>query len=146
MFWEGYNNIGIGSVALATVMNEIKSLSISKALLVLPLIIHQPTLQLLANKRTSIKGSAALASNYPRLLTNFNQRYYSTLPLTLNSIQLLISLNYVEFNNNLELKNLIYVDKEFGDRSIKISKAAPKIAELLQESEEELYLNFRVKL
>ncbi|MDR0069811.1 hypothetical protein RFX60_21640, partial [Acinetobacter sp. 11520] len=52
IFWDGYNNIGIGAVALATVMNEVKSLSISKSLLILPLVIHQPTLQLLSHKRT----------------------------------------------------------------------------------------------
>ncbi len=40
IFWDGYNNIGIGAVALATVMNEVKSLSISKSLLILPLVIH----------------------------------------------------------------------------------------------------------
>lgn len=146
IFWDGYNNIGIGAVALATVMNEVKSLSISKSLLILPLVIHQPTLQLLSHKRTTFKGSASFVSTYPRLLTNFNRRYFSTLPLTLNSIQILINLNYLEFNENIELRKILDIDKEFGERAIKISKAANKISELLEESEEELYLNFRVKL
>lgn len=145
-FWNGYNNVGIGVIALASVLNHLESLSIPKALLVIPLIVHRPTLAYMANKGTLERGSAALVSGHPHLLANFNVRFESNLPLSLNSIQLLIQLEYAKLGENLTLTKKLNIDTDFGLRANKINQASKKIAELLSEAEEELFLNFRVQL
>lgn len=145
-FWDGYNNVGIGVIALASVLNHLESMSIPKALLVIPLIVHRPTLAYMANKGTLERGSAALVSGHPHLFANFGGRFESTLPLSLNSIQLLIHLGYAKLGDNLTLANKLYIDTGFGHRASKIEQASTKLAELLSEAEEELFLNFRVQL
>ncbi|WP_416310372.1 three component ABC system middle component [Pseudomonas sp. W03] len=145
-FWEGYNNVGIGVVAVGSVLNHLGSLSIPKTLLIIPMIMHSPTLAYMGSKATLERGSAALASGYPQLLVNFNERFESSLPLSVNSIQLLIHLGYAELGATLVRKRRLPIDSDFGKRAKKIDQASQKIAELLLETEDELYLNFRVKL
>ncbi|MGP9797590.1 three component ABC system middle component [Halomonas sp. 86] len=145
-FWDGYNNVGIGVVAIASVLNYSGSLTVPKALLVIPMIIHQPTLAHMAHKKVQSRGSAALATSWPKLFVNFNERFESCLPLSVNSIQLLVHLNYANLGQTIVRRDCLEIDKEFGQRAQKIEQAAQKISELLHESEEELYLNFRVHL
>jgi hypothetical protein len=145
-FWDGYNNVGIGVVALASALNHLRSMSTPKALLVIPLIVHRPTLAYMANKVTLERGSAALVSGHPHLFANFKGRFESTLPLSLNSIQLLVHLGYAKLGDGLVLTKALDTNAEFGQRANKIEQASKKLAELLSEPEEELYLNFRVQL
>lgn len=145
-FWNGFNNIGIGSIALASVLNNCQTLTVSKALLVLPMIIHSPTLSYMASKSTRMRSSAALTSSHPHLFSNFNERFESTLPLTLNSIQFLVHLKIAEFTDTLKIKKEIKFENDFGKRAEKIFKASCKISSLLSENDDELYLNLRVKL
>jgi len=145
-FWEGYNNVGIGVLALASVLNYSHSLSIPKALLIIPMIIHRPTLAYMSHKGTLGRGSAALTSGSPQLFVNFNERFESSLPLSINSIQLLVHLGYAKLGKTLIRQKLLEIDKDFGHRAQKIAQASEKISELLLEPEEELYLNFRVQL
>lgn len=145
-FWDGYNNIGIGVVALASALDHLGSISVPKALLVIPMIVHRPTLSYMAHKGTLVRGSAALVSGHPQLFANFNGRFESTLPLSLNSIQLLIHLGYARLGEKIVLKERLNICAEFGQRAHKINQASEKLAEMLSESDEELYLNFRVQL
>ncbi|MCE8022730.1 three component ABC system middle component [Billgrantia aerodenitrificans] len=145
-YWGGYNNIGVGAVAIASVLNHSYSLSISKVLLIIPMVVHRPTLAHMSHKGIQERGSAALASGSPNLFVNFNQRFESYLPLSLNSVQLLVHLGYARFGQSLVRQKILTVDKMFGRRAQKINQASKKISELLQEDEEELYLNLRVHL
>ncbi|WP_227136330.1 hypothetical protein [Kosakonia radicincitans] len=65
IYWDGFNNIGIGAVAIGTVLNFVNTLSIPKALLIVPLIIHNPTVSFISKKNTRARSSAALVSNFP---------------------------------------------------------------------------------
>jgi hypothetical protein len=145
-FWDGYNNVGIGVVAIASVLNHVGSLSVPKALLIIPMIVHRPTLAYMASKVTLERGSAALASGHPQLFANFNERFESNLPLSVNSIQLLVHLGYARLGETLVRKRRLTIDQGLGQRAKKIDLASDKISELLLEPEEELYLNFRVQL
>lgn len=145
-FWDGYNNVGIGVVAIASVLNHLDRLSIPKALLIIPLIVHRPTLNHMAHKGTLERGSAALTSGYPQLFVNFNERFESSLPLSINSIQLFIHLGYGKLGDFLIRQRRLDINQDLGQRAKKIDIASEKISELLLEPEEELYLNFRVQL
>lgn len=145
-FWDGYNNVGIGVIAIASVLNHLGSLSIPKALLIIPMIVHRPTLGHMAHKGTLERGSAALSSGHPQLFVNFNERFESYLPLSVNSIQLLTHLGYAKLGEVLIRQRRLVIDTELGQRAKKIDQASEKISELLLEPDEELYLNFRVQL
>jgi hypothetical protein len=145
-FWDGYNNVGIGVTAIASVLNHLGSLSIPKALLIIPMIVHRPTLNHMANKGTLERGSAALSSGHPQLFVNFNERFESCLALSVNSIQLLAHLGYAKLGEVLVRQRRLVIDSDLGQRAKKIDLASEKISELLLEPDEELYLNFRVQL
>ncbi|MBF7978562.1 MULTISPECIES: three component ABC system middle component [Rahnella] len=144
--WDGYNNIGIGSIAIASVLNYRKVLSVPKALLVIPMITHTPTLSYMSSKSTLNRSSAALTSGFPNLFTNFNERFEDSLPLSLNSIQYLVHLGYAKFDQNLIFLKKLEIDNEFGTRAEKIFIASKKISQLLNDDSEELFLNLRIKL
>lgn len=145
-FWDGYNNVGIGVVGIASILNHLDSISIPKALLIIPLVMHRPTLAYMAHKSTLERGSAALASGHPQLFVNFNERFESSLPLSINSIQLLVNLGYARLGGTLIRSRRLSIDTELGARALKIDLASEKISDLLLEADEELYLNFRVHL
>jgi len=144
--WDGYNNVGICATAIISVMNHSGDLSLPKALLVMPLMMHEPTVLFLGSGVTRRREAAALASSHPELIANFNDRYESSLVLSINAIQLLIHLGQVELREHLVLKNPINIDNRFGKRAVRINKASEKVAALLESPVEELYLNFRVQL
>lgn len=144
--WDGYNNVGICATAIASVLNHCQSLSLPKALLVMPLMMHEKTVSFLGNGVTRRREAAALASSHPEVIANFNDRYKSSLVVSVNAIQLLIYLGYAELGDHLVLTTPINIDKSFGKRASRIDKASEKVAALLESPVEELYLNFRVQL
>lgn len=145
-FWDGYNNVGIGVVAITSVLNHAQKLSLPKALLIIPMIMHRSTLLHFSHKSSVKRGSAALASSFPELFANFNERFENSLPLSMNSIQLLVHLEYGIFGQLLVHRKHLNIGDEFGLRAQKIAQASEKISELFSESDEELYLNFKVQL
>lgn len=147
MTWNNFNNIGIGAVAISSALNHHKTLSLPKSLLVLPLIMHRESLSFLSNKRNGLKSIAALTATHPELFFNFDKRYESTLAASLNSIQLLIELKWITHSNGcIHSINELEIDSSFGKRAIKIAQASEKISHIFNSSDEELYLNLRIKL
>jgi hypothetical protein len=144
--WDGYNNVGICAIALATVLNHCRRLTLPKALLVMPLMMHEPTVSFLSSGATRPREAAALASSHPEFVANFNERYESSLVASVNAIQLLIHLGYAKLRDDLELSTPLSIDKSFGKRAMRIDKASEKASALLASPVEELYLNFRVQL
>lgn len=141
-----YNNFGICATALMAVLEECKELSVVKSLLVMPLIMHDATVRFLGNQLTREREISALVSLRPDLFLNFNSRFISGLPPTLNAIQLLVETGYISFDTKLALVRSLAFNKEIGERALRIKKAAKRIAVVLSASEEELYLNLRVVL
>jgi hypothetical protein len=141
-----YNNAAICAAALMAVIEECKDLSLAKSLLVMPLIMHDATVHFLGDQRTRERGIAALVALRPDLFANFNSRFVSGLPHTLNAIQLLTELKYVSFGQKLTLYSPLVFSKALGERALRIKKASPNIAALLSSPEDELYLNLRIVL
>lgn len=147
MTWKNYNNLGIGAIALLSTLNHRDALSLSKSFLVMPLVMHRECLSFLSNKNTSPKNIAALTATHPELFFNFDKRYASALATSLNSIQLLIELKWIVYTEGfIYPTQRIEIDSSFGKRAKKISQASEKISHILNSSDEELYLNLRIKL
>lgn len=144
--WYGYNNVGVCAIALMSVLQHARHICLPKALLVMPLIMHEATMRYLSDARVEYRGSAALAAKHPELFTNFSERYDSSLVTSVNAIQLLIDYKYATFEDGISLKTPLQIDDSFGKRATKINKASKHIAFLLSSPVDELYLNFRVKI
>jgi hypothetical protein len=144
--WSGYNNAGICSIALLSVLEHSKSVTLPKALLVMPLVMHDVTVRYLGNSRVVQREAAALVAQRPDLFANFATRFDDSLAVTINAIQLLVEAGFIEFDDRLTLLKSLEIDGTFGVRAQKIVKAAGHIASLLTSPVDELYLNFRVKL
>lgn len=144
--WSGYNNSGIAAVAIGCTLNHCASLSLAKALTIMPIVMHAPTLKFLANAKTRSREIASLIAMRPDFAQNFNQRYHASLLHSINGIQLLNELGFIIFDNILYKHKAFGMNTNFGTRCQLINKASAEIAALLDSSEEELYLNLRIQL
>ncbi|MFJ2549475.1 three component ABC system middle component [Pseudomonas sp. NPDC087612] len=144
--WSGYNNAGIAAVAIGCVLNHTQSLTLAKALLVMPIVMHSETTKFLASERTRSREIASLVAIRPDFVTNFDRRYHASLVHSINGIQLLHELGYAVFDSQLSQQSPFQCTAEFGRRAVLIDKASSEIANLLHTSEEELYLNLRIQL
>lgn len=144
--WNGYNNVGICAVALMAILSRTKRLSLPKALLVMPLVMHEGTVKFMGNSNVRQRQIAALVAARADLFANFRQRYESSLAVTLNTIQLLVESEHIYFDKDIRLLRSLDMNKSFGTRALKIEKASANLDALLESSEEELYLNMRVWL
>ncbi len=57
-----YNNEAIGIVAIASVLRYSNSMSLSKALLILPIVAHKETVNFLKNKKTVVRSIEELVT------------------------------------------------------------------------------------
>jgi hypothetical protein len=144
--WDGFNNVGVCATAIASVLGHSESLSLPKVMLIMPLVMHDMTIRFLANGKVRERQIAAFTSMRPEFVANFDKRYFNSFIVSINAIQLLLSAGYVEFDGQVNLVQPLEVDKEFGKRGLLIAKAAKNISALLASSDDELYLNLRVKL
>lgn len=145
-----YNNAGIASIGILSVLNHTKTLSLTKALLIMPIVMHNETTRYLANERTRSRTVATLVTIRPDFVSNFDRRYHSSLLHSINALQLLHAIGQIEldFGPYLQIKQSgqFELKKEHGKRAALIDKASPEIANLLKSSDEELYLNLRIEL
>ncbi|MDR6916335.1 hypothetical protein J2X66_003204 [Pseudomonas sp. 3296] len=144
--WSGYNNAGIAAVAIGCTLSHCASLSLAKALTIMPIVMHAPTLKFLANANTRSREIASLIAMRPDFAQNFNQRFHASLLHSINGIQLLNELGFITFDNTLFKLKDFAVNSNLGKRSQLINTASAEIAALLDSSEEELYLNLRIQL
>ncbi len=144
--WSGYNNSGIAAVAIGMTLNHCHSLTLAKALLVMPLVMHAPTIKYLANGNTRSREISSLTAIRPDFVHNFSQRYHASLIHTINGLQLLHSLDFITYKDIIFQTKAFEAGPEFGKRVELITAASREISHLLKSSEEELYLNLRVQL
>jgi len=144
---ENYNNIGITSIAINSVLSRSKELPLSKALLIMPLFTSKALTAHLSRKTTEIKSIEKLISEKTPLFSNFNKRYYDSLTNSINAIQLLIETNQISIlDDKLISKQSFQYKKSMGKRAEKINTTSQNISKLLNENIEKLYLNLRIEL
>ena len=143
-----YNNEAIGLVAISSILKLNRKLSISKAMLILPLILHDPTMNYLQRKNVRIKSVDQLISDKFIYISNFNKRYISMLPVTLNCLYLLEKLQLIKIEeSNVIIIGAIQLDeKKLGKRGKKVYKSADNVNNILKSSDYYLYLQLRVEL
>lgn len=142
-----YNNIGVGALAIGSVLSISTELSVAKTTLILPFITHTESLYYLARATTQVKSIEKLIAERTSYFSNYNARYYDSLCLSFSSIQYLTEMGYAQLKGDvlLKIKQLEY-DKKMGDRAKKIFQAANNISSILSENDKKLYLNLRVQL
>ncbi|WP_256576472.1 three component ABC system middle component [Pseudomonas sp. B11(2017)] len=144
--WSGYNNSGIAALAIGMTLNHCHCLSLSKALLIMPIAMHTPTIKYLANGNTRSREISSLSAVRPDFVHNFNQRYHASLTHTINGLQILHALGLISYDGSISQIKKFETSSILGKRAELISSASKEISLLLKSSEEELYLNLRVQL
>ena len=142
-----YNNIGIGVIAISSILDLNEKLSLAKITLIIPFITHNECLNYLAKPSTKILSVEKFIVEKTSYFSNFNDRYYDSLILIFSSIQYLAEMGYIGFKNGLvyRIKKLEY-NTNMGKRAEKIYRSADNISKILSEKEEKLFLNLRIKL
>jgi hypothetical protein len=129
------------------VLQHTKSLSLSKALLIIPFITNAELLKYLARKDINIKSIEQLIVKKPKCFSNFNARYYDGLLVSINSIQFLAEIAVLELvNGEILLTEIIDYDKSMGKRAEKIFDASSRIADFIKSDTVNLYTNLRIQL
>ncbi|SMP17486.1 three component ABC system middle component [Chryseobacterium profundimaris] len=142
-----YNNIGVGALAINSVLSISNELSIAKATLILPFVTHTECLNYLARATTTTISIEKLIAEKTSYFSNFNARYYDSLCLSFSSIQYLTEMDYIQHKEDLllKIKSLEY-SARMGSRAKRIFQAANNISRLLSENDIKLFLNLRVEL
>ncbi|SDT08198.1 hypothetical protein SAMN05444162_3032 [Paenibacillaceae bacterium GAS479] len=145
-----YNNEIISAIAIYSVLIHLKSISITKSLLIFPFLSHQGTLDFLKSNNTIIRSLEEFIIKKPDFFSNYNDRYYSFLLLSMNSLTLLREMNFINIENSqISINPDIKVDftkETFGIRAFNILQAAKKLSEILKDDDKNLYLQLRVRL
>jgi hypothetical protein len=142
-----YNNIGAGIVALGSVLNITKTMQLSKAFLIFPLISHKSLLQHLARSTTEVVSIEKLIVDKTSFFANFNERYLASLTTSINALQYLTDMKYVTIDDGrINLVRDFEYDQEMGSRAKKIFISSKNISIILSEETTTLYTNFRVQL
>lgn len=144
-----FNNIGISSIGICAILPYLpgRKLSLTKAMLVMPLVTNSELLNYVARKGVATKGIEKLIIENPACFSNFNDRFYDSLTTSINGVQFLINIDAVRFDGeSVFAKRTIDYNDGMGERAKKIFSAAQNLASLLHDSDENLYLNLRVEL
>ncbi|XQY92144.1 three component ABC system middle component [Metabacillus sp. HB246100] len=146
--YYSYNNEIIGIVAMISIFKLSEKISISKAMLILPLILHDPTMNYLQKGNVKIKSIDQLVVDKYQFLTNFNNRFSSMLPISLNCLYLLEKMNHIKIEDGYisKLREIDLNVKKLGKRGMKIYKSSYNMRNILDASESYLYLQLRVEL
>jgi len=149
---ENYNNVGIGLVALLSVVRYFDVLDYAKVLLIQPLMLHNPLVNHVKKHNVVIKGIEDLTISKVEYFLNYNDRYYSLLPLSINTILIANKMNFLELRDNKIIVNQSNIEtfdfkaKSLGKRAKNIISASERISKLLREDSKELYFKLRVKV
>ena len=145
-----YNNELIGLISIISVLNYHKEMSLGKSMLILPFITHRETLKILNRKSIKIRSLEELLVKYPSNFTNFNERFNSLLPISINSILLSNRMNLINIEDGYLLlsdeREFEVENKSLGGRANEIILGAENLSNILMEDTHNLYLQLRVEL
>lgn len=142
-----YNNLGISSLGIVFTLRHICPLSITKSLLIMPIITHKDLLQHLSRKTTNVHSLEQVLVSHQRCFSNFNARFYDSIVTSINAIQFLAEVGMIEVGGNeiVAIETLDY-DMSMGKRAKKIFDAAPNMAGIINSDLSSLYTNLRIQI
>jgi hypothetical protein len=151
MSYNIYNNEGIGAITMASVLEHCQELSYSKAMLILPVLFHDESVTALKRSNAVLRSSEELMAKKVGLFGNFNARFYSLLPISINSLLILKDMGVIDIKEKMvSIRNnnqLDFSDQSLGKRAEGLIKASSRLAEILtSEDDQSLYLKFRIQL
>ncbi|WP_121664502.1 three component ABC system middle component [Metabacillus litoralis] len=145
-----YNNELIGLISILSVLNYHKKMSIGKSMLILPFFSHNNTLKVLKRKNIKVRSLEEFIIKYPSNFSNYNERFYSLLPVSINSIILLNRMKLISIKDGeilLKEDNVFEIgNKSLGNRAKEIILGAENLSQILMEDTKNLYLQLRVEL
>lgn len=147
MIDDSYNNMGIAALAISSVLGHFQQSEIAKLVLILPIVMHRDSLTYLAKSNSSVTSFTNFIYSRPSNVTNFPQRFDSSLSTSLNAIQLLSEIGAINIlDQNVKFIRPLRDIAKMGRRAEKIAKASKNIANILNAPSTDLYLNFRIQL
>lgn len=143
-----YDNIALGSLVIETVIGEFTQLSLAKAILILPLLLHDPIIKRLSTS-TKYRSIDEFLIKERSNLGDFNLRMENMLPLSVNCISLLKEVDRISQNGPILIatnvkKNIQKID--IGIRANKILRIVVKSKFLFEEDDASTYLKFNISL
>lgn len=149
---ENYNNVGIGLVALLSVIKYFEDLDYAKALLIQPLLLHNPLTNYVKKASVVINGIEDLTLSKVEYFLNYNDRYLSLLPLSINTILIAEKMKFLKLEdskiivNKSNIETFDFESTLLGTRAKNIILASERISQLLKEESKELYFKLRVEV
>ncbi len=149
---DNYNNIGIGLVSFLSIIRHYDELDYSKALLIQPLLLHNPLVNYVKKGSVVIRGIEDLTLSKIEYFLNFNNRYFSLLPLSINVILIAEKMKFIEFKNNTivvnkdNIQTFDFTSNDLGKRAKNIILASKKVSKILSEESKELYFKLRIEV
>jgi len=142
-----YNNLGICSLSIAFTLQHVDCLSLSRALLIMPIIAHEELLQYMARKSTNFNSIEQVIVRKPECFSNFNARFYDGLTVSLNAIQFLSEMAFIKLEGREIISTeAINYEESMGKRAKKIFNASSHIADFVSSDTVNLYTNLRIEL
>ncbi|MCT4588906.1 MAG: DUF6521 family protein [Carboxylicivirga sp.] len=146
-----YNNEGLASVAIGYFMKLQGITTLTKALLILPFVFHEPTVRKLKGRSYKRSLEEFIVKN-PECIINFNMRFQDFLPITINSISILNDINVIRIVNdslhfNYENDFSPELSSSIGSRAKNIFKAIDVLNELMKDQDSSsFYLKLKIEL
>lgn len=137
-------------ISILSVLSNTKELEVAKCVLIEPMLNYKDLRATLKNSNTVLRSIEELILKKTVAFSNFNNRFYESLPLSINSILLMSELGLLKING----KMIAFSGDDFNFNEESLGKSAKeriiaskKVAEILQkETVSNLYLNLRVEL
>lgn len=141
----------IGTVAIQSALENStgRSLSLAKAMLVLPLFFDKAVRSVMKRKNSVVLSSKDLLISNPAAFVTVRARYEDLTMTSLNAILLAHELGMVDLGDDcLVLKKQIFSlnDLEIGKIGLDILASGPKLGLILNETTADLYQTFRIEL
>ncbi|HGP3328030.1 TPA: three component ABC system middle component [Acinetobacter baumannii] len=136
-----YNNEAISCCVLMSVLKLNEKIDYARFFLILPYLLDNRTVSILNSKKTILFEDLLKEGN---AFYNFNNRFISLLPVTINCLVMLSDINFIRLDNqrniyiSLDLKDFPVFEN--SKRLVEIEKAIPVFLELTKNySTEYLY-------
>ncbi len=143
-----YNNEALASVVLVEYISKKEIMELENTLLILPFLLHDPTLKKLSGK-SLLRSVEEFHASFPELLIGFNQRYNDFLPLSVNAMGILMESHMVKLEKGVVIYNnhIIIPKNQAGERYAKISNVIDKLIGMFgEDSSSSLYYKLRIQL
>lgn len=143
-----YNNIAICTSSILITLNTVKKISVAKSFLILPLVLHNPTLQAL-EKRNLFRGLESFILNNVEVFVDFNDRFYNFFDLTFHSLKWARQMDLIQIDENGQITLKVSLPKitlKMGKRLKRIEKIQEKLKQLLEADENNLFFYLKVEI